>query len=158
MKKSIESYSLILLTITLMAFSGINWTVNDAELKEAEAIREVLLEGYVHGAFNELNPEAMSETFHEDFAIFSPNGNEIQKYPISNWLESTRQRKQNPEFDPQKNVWDPEFVNISVSGNAASVTLELHHQGKHVYTDYLSLLKFEDGWKVVAKVYHQHSS
>jgi hypothetical protein len=157
MKKSILSYSLLLLSVTLMAFSSINWNESNAEIKEVEEIREVLLKGYVHGAFNELDPDAMAETFHEDFAIFSPNGNEISRYPISRWVESTRQRKQNPDFDPQNNKWEPKFVNISVSGNAASVTLELHHQDKHVYTDYLSLLKFDDGWKVVAKVYHQHS-
>ena len=30
------------------------------------------------------------------------------------------------------------------------------HEGKHVYTDYLSLLKFDSGWRIVAKVYHSH--
>lgn len=102
MKKSILSYSLFLLSITLMAFTGINWHESSADMKKSEEIREVLMKGYVHGAFNELDPDAMIKTFHEDFAIFSPNGNEIRKYPISNWVESTRQRKQSPDFDPQK--------------------------------------------------------
>jgi predicted dehydrogenase len=32
----------------------------------------------------------------------------------------------------------------------------LSRDGKLVYTDYLSLLKFSSGWKIAAKVYHEH--
>ncbi|MEM7355177.1 MAG: nuclear transport factor 2 family protein [Acidobacteriota bacterium] len=34
--------------------------------------------------------------------------------------------------------------------------IELSKDGKLVYTDYLSLLKFDSGWRIVAKVYHSH--
>lgn len=151
MRKSVLLSSVFVFALLLV---GINATEYIA--KEEEAVKEVILNGYVHGAFNELNPEAMAETFHKDFAIFSVNGEEIGRYPISNWIESTKKRKESSDFDPENNVWEPEFTNISVTGNAASVELELHHKGKHVFTDYLSLLKFESGWKVVAKVYHRH--
>ncbi|MGN8225876.1 nuclear transport factor 2 family protein [Gracilimonas sp. BCB1] len=151
MKRSLLISSVFVFALLLV---GINATEYIA--KEEEAVKEVILNGYVHGAFNELNPEAMAETFHKDFAIFSVDGEEIGRYPISNWIESTKNRKESAEFDPENNVWEPEFTNISVTGNAASVELELHHKGKHVFTDYLSLLKFESGWKVVAKVYHRH--
>lgn len=151
MKKSVWLSSVLVGTLL---FVGINATKHIS--KEEAAVKEVIMDGYVHGAFNELNPEAMAVTFHKDFAIFSPSGEEISRYPISNWIESTEKRKKNPDFDRKKNVWEPKFNNISVNGNAAAVELELHHQGKHVFTDYLSLLKFESGWKVVAKVYHRH--
>ncbi|MCP9292025.1 nuclear transport factor 2 family protein [Gracilimonas sediminicola] len=151
MRKSVLLSSVFVFALLLV---GINATEYIA--KEEEAVKEVILNGYAHGAFNELNPEAMAETFHKDFAIFSVNGEEIGRYPISKWIESTKKRKESTEFDPENNVWEPEFTNISVTGNAASVELELHHKGKHVFTDYLSLLKFESGWKVVAKVYHRH--
>ncbi len=36
------------------------------------------------------------------------------------------------------------------------VKIELSKDGKLVYTDYLSLLKFDSGWRIVAKVYHRH--
>jgi hypothetical protein len=38
----------------------------------------------------------------------------------------------------------------------AAAKIEISKNGKMVYTDYLSLLKFEDGWRIVAKVYHAH--
>jgi hypothetical protein len=149
-----KSYFIPSAFILLFLVVGINAT-NFVPAEEA-AVKEVIMDGYVHGAFNELNPEAMAETFHKDFAIFSANGEEISRYPISNWIEGTKRQKENPDFDPENNVWEPTFTNVSVTGNAASVELELHHKGKHVFTDYLSLLKFESGWKVVAKVYHRH--
>lgn len=152
MKKSALISSLCVLVLVLVGVNATNFVP-----KEEAAVKEVIMNGYVHGAFNELNPVAMAETFHKDFAIFSANGEEISRYPISNWIEGTKRQKENPEFDPENNVWEPKFTNISVTGNAAAVELELHHKGKHVFTDYLSLLKFESGWKVVAKVYHQHS-
>lgn len=129
---------------------------NTADQGEVEAIQSMLLESYVHGAFNELDPEALERGFHEDFAIFSADGESIRRYPIAEWVEGTAKRKASPDFDPETNVWDHEFVSVRVNGRAAAVELNLSKDGKLVYTDYLSLLKFDSGWRVVAKVYHQH--
>lgn len=123
---------------------------------DQSAIKKVIEEGYVNGAFNDLDSEAMRKTFHEDFAIFSPKGNDIGKYPIDTWAKGVEKRKSSDEFDSSKNQWEHKFVSVDVTGNAAAVKIELSKDGKHVYTDYLSLLKFDDGWRIVAKVYHQH--
>ena len=153
-----KSYKIILSTfLVLLVGFTINSTIKLHH--DEEAIKEVLMSGYIHGAFNELNPEAMAKTFHEDFAIFSPGKEgKINRYPIENWIEGTERRKADPNFDPAKNKWEHTFKRVDVSGKAAHVELELHRNGKHVYTDYLSLLKFEDDWKVVAKVYHEYKT
>ena len=91
-----------------------------------------------------------------NFAIFSPKGEAIKKYPIADWVKRTAERKAADDFDPAKNVWQHHFASVDVTGNAASVKIELSKDGKKVYTDYLSLLKFDSGWRVVAKVYHRH--
>lgn len=150
-KKAAFFVPIILVVIVTM-------TVNAVRIHhEEEDIKTVIETGYVHGAFNELNPEAMLKTFHKDFAIFSPGENgEINKYPIAVWAERTEQRKADPDFNPENNVWEHKFTRIHVSGEAASVQIELYNQGKHVFTDYLSLLKFDSEWKIVAKVYHRH--
>ena len=120
------------------------------------AVKELILKSYVHGAFNELNPEAMRAGFHPDFAIYSAKGEEIEKYPISAWADGAAKRKSDPKFDASKNVWTHNFASVDVTGGSAAVKIELSNEGKHIYTDYLSLLKFESGWKIVAKVYHKH--
>lgn len=149
--------TILSVALLLIAVFAINSTVKLHH--DHTAIKESLETGYVHGAFNELNPDAMTNTFHEDFAIFSPGKDgKINRYPIANWVEGTKKRKNDPNFDPAENVWDHKFKRVDVSGKAAHVEIELYHNDKHVYTDYLSLLKFDDEWKVVAKVYQEHTT
>lgn len=141
-------------TIILLATVFFTATV-EAQSAEDE-IRETVLNGYVNGAFNALDSDAMGETFHNEFAIFSTDGVNLRRYPIANWRQSVEARKNDPNFDPADNVWDHTFTSVDVTGNSAMVKLELYNEGNHIYTDYLSLLKFNDGWKIVAKVYFEH--
>ena len=152
MKKTVFTLLSVLAIAGLFAFTY-------SEVKESAAeqeVKELVLKSYVHGAFNELNPEAMKKGFHSDFAIFSADGEKISKYPIEVWANGVAKRKAKADFDPKKNKWDHNFASVSVTGGSAAVKIELSNNGKHVYTDYLSLLKFESGWKIVAKVYHKH--
>ena len=145
----IAATALILVTGLPLAFAG----HHEGATAEIKALIE---KAYVHGAFNELNPEAMEHGFHPDFAIFSADGEAIKKYPIADWVKRTAERKASEEFDPAKNKWQHHFASVDVTGNSASVKIELSKDGKLVYTDYLSLLKFDSGWRIVAKVYHSH--
>lgn len=150
--KSIYVLLLPILLIGIYAFS----MNNHPEISDENDVRELVLKSYVHGAFNELNPEAMRNGFHPDFAIFSAKGEDISKYPIATWADGVAKKKAKPDFDASKNQWEANFASIDVTGGAAMVKIELSHEGEHVYTDYLSLLKFDSGWKIVAKVYHKH--
>jgi len=153
-KTSILTVLSALAICTLLAFSYSTAT-DDADKAEIEA---TILKSYIHGAFNELNPEAMAEGFHPDFAIFSAKGEEISKYPIAEWVDGVRSRKSKADFDPMKNKWDHSFSVVDITGGSAIVKVELSKDGTHVFTDYLSLLRFDSGWKIVAKVYHKHTS
>lgn len=127
------------------------------EDKEEQEVKELVLKAYVHGAFNELDEEAMLAGFHEDFAIYSPKGEKISKYPIKVWADGVAKRKANGyDYNDAKNKWEHKFAMVDVTGHAAQVKIELHNQGKHIYTDYLSLLKFDSGWRIVAKVFQPH--
>jgi len=44
---------------------------------------------------------------------------------------------------------------VNVSGKEASVKLEFYVADKLTYIDYLSLYKFEDGWKIVSKIFYR---
>lgn len=155
MKKILFSLSLgalILATLTLTAFDSTSTKL----LKPEAEVRDLIETSYINGAFNDLNPAAMERGFHKEFAIFSPDGEKLSKYPIDRWVESVRARKNNPDFDPATNQWEHEFISVDVTGHSAAAKINLYREGEHVYTDYLSLLKFDSGWKIVAKVYYQH--
>jgi len=123
---------------------------------DAADIRALIEKSYFHGAFNELDADAMRAGFHGDFAIFSAAGDAMARYPIATWAESVARRKAAPGFDAQTNAWTCRIVSLDVTGGAAAVKAELSRGGKLVYTDYLSLVKFSSGWKIAAKVYQEH--
>ena len=127
-----------------------------AESGVKQRLEALIVESYVHGAFNELNPDAMGRGFHPDFAIFSAKGDALGRYEIADWIKGVAKRKADPEFDPAKNRWDHKIESLDVTGGAAAAKIHLYKDGKLVYTDYLSLLKFDSGWRVAAKVYHKH--
>jgi len=152
MKKNLLSF--VLLTSVVLATS---FTINNINNEAAEAeIKELVQSAYIHGAFNELNADAMSNGFHKDFAIFSAKGEELSRYEIEDWVNGIKKRKNSEKFDPKDNVWEHNFAMVDATGKSAIVKVELSKDGKQVYTDYLSLLKFESGWKIVAKVYTKH--
>ena len=119
-------------------------------------VRQVVEASYINGAFNALDPDAMRDGFHPDFAIFWAEGEDIGRYPIGTWAEGVAKRKADPEFDPASNKWEHELPMIDVTGGVAMVKVELSREGELVYTDYLSLIKFDSGWRIVAKVYHKY--
>jgi len=150
MTRPIALLTVLLLCITAFA------PARAEEDPTVEEIKALILASYINGAFNELDADAMRKGFHPDFAIFSAKGDELARYPIATWADGVAKRKSDPNFDPQKNVWDHTFVEVDVTGGAAFAKIDLYHDGKLVYTDYLSLLKFDSGWRIAAKVYHKH--
>jgi len=127
---------------------------SDAARGEIIALVEA---SYINGAFNELDTETMRRGFHPVFEIHSANGTELGRYPINEWVGDIEKRKSQPDFDPADQKWEHKFPIIDITGDAAIVKVELTKDSKHIYTDYLSLLKFTSGWQIVGKVYHQHS-
>jgi hypothetical protein len=136
---------LLMSTSTMLAGGG-----------EGDAVAGVIKSAYFNGAFNDLDTVSMEKGFHPDFAIFSAKGKELGKYPIDVWISGIEKKKKDPNFDPKKAVMDCKITKLDVTGNCASAKVELRKMGKLIFTDYLSLLKFDDGWKIVAKVYHRH--
>ena len=145
----------------VLAMLGIVATVSSFHLEssknaEIEAVKDLVESAYLNGAFNDLDTKSMAEGFHPDFAIFSASGEQIERYPIATWVDAVEKRKAKADFDPASQQYDYKLPYVDVTGGSAGVKVELFQSGEHVYTDYLSLLKFDSGWKIVAKVYHYH--
>lgn len=152
-KKSWIALFAAITIVPLLAFTKIHYA---DEGKKAE-VKQHILKAYIQGAFNALDPDAMKQGFHPEFAIFGQGTKEkLRRYPISKWVASVKKRKAKPDFDPAKNKATPKFASIDVTGNTAAAKVEIYKKGKLVYTDYLSLYKYAEGWKIVAKVYHAH--
>ncbi len=125
---------------------------------EEDAVKKVITASYFNGAFNDLDTKAMAKGFHADFAIYSAKGEDISKYPIKTWINNIESRKKRDDFDPAGSKMDCRILEVDVTGGAANAKVDMHKNGTKIYTDYLLLLKFDSGWKIVGKVYHQHGN
>ena len=142
-----------ILFLAVVAISLISWKSIKANEDEL-AIRKVIENSYFKGAYNELDTKTMSEGFHKDFAIFyAEKGDTLGKYPINDWIKGIEKRKADPKFDATKKPWKGKILFVDVTGGSAIAKVEMRKNDKLVYTDYLSLLKFEKIWKIVGKVY-----
>ncbi|MBN1272904.1 MAG: nuclear transport factor 2 family protein [Candidatus Aminicenantes bacterium] len=148
MKK--KSFIILGLVVIPLIFSNLFCADDQA------AVEKVIKSSYFNGAFNDLDTKAMEKGFHPDFAIFSAKGTQLAKYPIAVWIQAIEKKKNDPGFEPEKSAMECKIMSLDVTGGCASAKVEIGKNGDLIYTDYLSLLKFENGWKIVAKVYHSH--
>ena len=153
MKRKV-TFSIMVFLITGLLAANLPADSNDDDMA---AITDVIKKSYFNGASNALDTKSMREGFHPDFAIyFFHDGSNYKRYPIDAWIANTEKWKASPEFDPEKSKADFKIVSIDVTGACASTKIEMRGNGKLLWTDYLSLLRFENGWKIVAKVAHKH--
>lgn len=125
---------------------------------DSDEVRSVVNGAYCNGAYNALDTTAMARGFHSDFAIFSADGDKLERYPIADWIHAIEQRKAKAGFDPASAKRACKIVTVDVTGPAAMVKAEVSQDGKLLYTDYLSLIRFAHGWRIAGKVYAQHRS
>lgn len=122
---------------------------------DRQAVQAVVQEAYVQGVHAQFDPAAMRRGFHPDFRMLVLREGALSAVTLEEWIARMEQaRKDKPATTPP--VVKADFTTVDVTGNAATVRLELHRDGKHVFTDYLSLYRFADGWKIVSKTFQAH--
>lgn len=150
MKKTI-----LLSMVILLSFSAL--FAQDDQVKEKELIKQVIQTAYVDGLCNNADEEAVKKGIHPGFELLSAGkGNMMWKLPIYNWIEIAKggEEKGN-KYSFQNEYTTVKFLFIDIAGNIAIAKIEFY-EGKDLnYIDYLSLIKFEDGWKIVSKIAHR---
>lgn len=145
-----KTNSMILLFI-IVAISMISASIEDVEADKA-AIQEVVIGGYIEPIFVNGDIEAIKKGFHPEFNMLILRENKLVKYPLEEWMKSIKKREY-----PSKDVVVFDIKNIDITGDAAVVKVEINISNQKKYSDYLSLYKFKDGWKIVSKIYFQHN-
>ena len=51
-------------------------------------------------------------------------------------------------------VVSAEIPTVDIAGNAAVARAQVYYDGEHVFTDYMSLYRFPEGWRIVAKIFN----
>jgi hypothetical protein len=143
------------MAVTLM-FAATSLFAQEAD-KEKDAIKNVIQTAYVDGLQNKGNVEDIQKGFHPGFNLLGVRDNMLTKYPIYSWIQSFEKRKADdpsPLDDEQKITCN--YLLIDVTGNAAMAKIQLIRNKVLLFTDYLQLYRFEEGWKIVSKIYYRH--
>jgi hypothetical protein len=122
---------------------------------DRQGIESVVRSAYVEGVHIKGDPALMRKGFHPDFRMLMLRDGVLVTVTLDEWaarIEKAAKERTGPA--PQIRA---EFPLVDVTNNAAVARVEIHRDGKHIFTDYLSLYKFADGWKIVGKIFQSHS-
>lgn len=144
------------LILTLMLMSALTLNAQNVE-QEKKAIKRVIQTAYVEGLQNEGDADKIDSGIHPDFDLLGiDKGNDMWKYSITKWKASAVQKRKDGKFplkgDKKGNI---KFKHVDVTGTAAMAKIEFYIGNKLTYVDYISLYKFDDGWKMVNKIFYK---
>ena len=78
------------------------------------------------------------------------------KYSITDWKANTIKKLKEGELPRTgDDMVSVKFITIDITGTAAMTKIEFYVGEKLTYVDYISLYKFENGWKMVNKIYYK---
>ena len=123
-----------------------------ASVDERQAVVKVVTDAYINGVHVSPDAAAMRRGFHPDFRMLVLSDGAMTAVPLEEWIariEKSTGSGNRPKVTCEMPV-------VSVEGLAASVRVEIYRDGRHTFTDFLSLYRFADGWKIVGKTFHTH--
>lgn len=118
---------------------------------EIKRIKQTIVQSYVEGIFLKGDYKLVKKGWHPDCDIVVLENEKLVKLPASYWVK--RLKKSPQPLDPSVTY---SFSDVRVTGYAAIASVEIFSQGKHLYTDYMCLYKFDDKWQIVTKIYYTH--
>lgn len=128
---------------------------------ERAAIERVVIDAYVDGVHNFRDPAAMRRGFHPDFEMLVLRDGKLVKVPLAKWIEGMEARNLKeppPAASPDApRATTAKFAAVEIAGSAATCKVEIWRGGKQIFTDFLALYRFEDGWRIVGKTFFSHA-
>jgi hypothetical protein len=121
---------------------------------DEEAVKAVVTSAYIEGIQNRGNIEDVRKGFHPTFTMLRLVDNTIKPLPIEEWITNLEKSKKEATTPAPKT--EGKFLSVDITGTAAIAKLELYRDNKKVFTDYLILNKFTEGWRIISKTYFRH--
>ncbi|MCG8568611.1 MAG: nuclear transport factor 2 family protein [Spirochaetes bacterium] len=120
---------------------------------QKERIKKIIESAYIIGIHGSQDEQLIRQGFHQDFQMVVKKGDTIESVNIDEWLKRlVVMKKDNPQL--WKSPTQHTFENIDVTGNTASVKLNVYKGNIHFSTDYMLLYHFNQGWQIVAKIFN----
>jgi hypothetical protein len=116
---------------------------------ELEIIRKVI-DLYIDGVRNG-NVESLKQAFHPQSSMFGWMGKDLFVTPIQGLYDYIASKPAPANTGEATNFM---ITSIQVKGHAATVALVMDTYHAHDFMDYFQLLKVEDRWWIVSKLFH----
>ena len=94
------------------------------------------------------NPETMKKPFHPDATLKYTKDGEYAMIPIQKYFTYFTNTK--------KREFEGKIHYIDVVGTAANVKITATYK-THQFTDYMNMIKLNEGWKIVSKISYRKS-
>jgi protease I len=92
----------------------------------------------------------LRKAFHPDAYLFGYYHGEFSRISLEEWMTEV---EATPKPSESGEVFDMRIVSMDITGRTAVVRVSLLYTGLR-YIDYLSLMQFDDSWKIIHKTYH----
>jgi len=150
MKANYYISAILFLVLSNPVFSN-NGSGHPVYSAENENVKEVIVEAYVNGIFLNGDYKLVKKGWHPDCDIVTFENDKLNKLPAKYWVDRL---KMHPKpLDPSVTY---KIIDVKVTGYAAIAIIEIFSKGELLYTDYMCLYKFKDGWKIVTKIYYTY--
>lgn len=119
-------------------------------------IKNLIQDNYIEGMSNNGDFDKMDLVFHPQFVMTGlSKKNQLWRWNYNQLKDYYTTVKANGSV-PIKNddKITANIITIDVNGYLAIVKLQIYHGSKLAYIDYLSLMKFDDGWKITGKIFY----
>jgi hypothetical protein len=93
--------------------------------------------------------EGVAQAFHKDAVMYGFTNGELLGGPIKNLFDFVQKNGSAPEITTRLDI-------LAITPTTAVVRVDMENDAIGAdYNDYLTLIKIDGAWKVIAKVYHQ---
>ncbi|MBN1317695.1 MAG: nuclear transport factor 2 family protein [Anaerolineales bacterium] len=117
-----------------------------------EQIIQVIDKAYIQGIHTKQDKALALSGFHPEFRMLVLQENMVEKVSLNEWLARIETIKaENPALWQANTRFTAELVDSS--RYAAIAKLQVYKGEVHFSTDYMLLYKFQEGWKIVSKVF-----
>lgn len=118
--------------------------VPTAELNAVIAVAQKYVDSLQVGSV-----EGLAEAFHKDAVMYGFTNGELLGGPVTNLFDFVKKNGSAPDIATRLDV-------LAITPTTAVVRVDMENDAIGAdYNDYLTLIKIDGAWQVIAKVYHQ---
>ncbi len=122
--------------------------------EEKAAIVKLIDESYLGAVHNNIDIDVLRKGFHESYTSQDLHHGRLDITTLRQWIILLdREKWLRPDWN---NRTSAEIEVIGIEGNAAIAKVEIYNKRVHDSTDFLSLYKLTEGWKITNRISQRH--